>query len=72
MTAAQPSGIIVTMAHVRAAGLCARGARMLAARYGADWPRFLRDGAAVEVVESVGDALAMRVAQIARMEAARG
>lgn len=72
MTDMPPSGIIVTMAHVRAAGFCARGARLLAARHGADWTLFLRDGAAVEVVEDLNDAFAQRVAQIARAEAAHG
>lgn len=60
------------MAHVRAARLCARGARALARRYGLDWSAFLRHGIPASELEATGDALAQRVAALARKEAARG
>lgn len=67
-----PDDPIVTMRHVRAAKLCSRGARTLAARHGLDWTRFVREGLPASLVEATGDAFALRVAAAARKEAARG
>lgn len=62
----------VTMNHVRQAKLCARGARAFFARYGLDWPGFLREGIAVDALEATGDGLVTRVCAIAREEAEHG
>lgn len=64
--------VVVTMAHVRAAGLCSRGARLFAARYEKDWARFLREGIPAAELEATGDAFALRVAGIARAEVDHG
>ena len=70
MTAAP---IMVTMAHVRAAGLCAPGVRYWIQRYGPGRPglarRFCSEGLPVEEVEAFGDHFATKVAAIARKEA---
>lgn len=55
-----------TIADVRSVHFCARGARDFFARYGLDWPGFLRDGIPVEDLEATGDALALKVAEHAR------
>lgn len=60
------------MRHVRAARLCAGGARAFFQRYGLDWGRFLREGIPAEQLEATGDALAARVVAMAREEAGRG
>ncbi|MBS0212300.1 MAG: hypothetical protein JSR26_03850 [Proteobacteria bacterium] len=52
---------IATIAHIRAAGLCARGARAWAARHGFDWSAFLRDGVSVARLEALDDPFAARV-----------
>lgn len=57
------------MRHVREAGYCARGAREFFARRGWDYPAFLADGIDCDILESTGDALALRVAELARREA---
>jgi hypothetical protein len=63
---------LVTVRHIRAAGLCASGARAWFARYGLDWNTFLSPGLPAPVIEATGDALALRVAAIAREEMPRG
>lgn len=63
---------MITMAHIRRAGYCAAGARAWFAAKGLDWSAFLRHGVAVEVFEATGDAMAIRVARIARAEVAHG
>lgn len=70
--------IIVTMEHVRAAGvpgarvLCAPGIRLWAQRHDIDVRRFCREGMPIEDVERLGDAFALRVAAIARAGANDG
>lgn len=70
--------IIVTMEHVRAAGipgarvLCAPGIRLWAQRHGIDVRQFCREGMPIEEVERLGDAFARRVAAIARSRAGDG
>lgn len=60
--------VIVTIDHVRGAGMCTRGARAWAASHGIDYVDFLRNGLPAEVLESK-DALGQRVAAFARQQA---
>lgn len=57
---------IVTVAHVRAAGLCMRGARAWAARHGIEWSRFLREGVPASALAGCADPLLARVLEEAR------
>lgn len=59
---------IVKMEHVRAVGMCSRGARMWFARTGLDFRKFLAEGLPASVIEGTGDALGMKVAQYVRDE----
>jgi hypothetical protein len=66
---------IARMEHVRAAGLCAPGARVWArwaVLHGIDWKRFVREGLPVDQLEATGDHFAIAVATIARREVAHG
>lgn len=58
--------IRVKMNHIRAAKMCSRGARQWFERHGLDWSTFLREGLPVEEIEATGDAMALRVARVAR------
>lgn len=58
--------LIITMRHVRAAGMCSRGARAFAQRHDLDMARFLRDGIPAEQLEATGDAMAIKLVEIAR------
>ena len=64
--------IIVTMTHVRAAGLCSRGAKQWFARNGLDFRTFLTEGYPVEVIEGTQDALGLKVAALTRQMHAEG
>lgn len=66
------SGITIYMRHVRAASYCSRGMREWFALHGFDVSDFLKNGIAVEKFEATGDAMALRVADIARKEAENG
>lgn len=57
---------IVTMRHVRQAGMCARGARAFAKKYELDWSSFLKNGIPASKLEATGDALALKVVEVAR------
>lgn len=63
---------IVTLAHCRALGYCARGMRDFFASAGLDWTAFRTEGLPADVIESTGDAMAQRAAALAREEAQRG
>lgn len=58
--------LMVRMEHVRAAMQCSRGARRFFLRHGLDWSRFLREGLPVETIEATGDAMALKVREVAR------
>ncbi|MFP2263658.1 hypothetical protein [Citrobacter braakii] len=59
--------IFITMAHIRAAGGCAPGARTWFKKYGLDFRAFIRDGGiSGKILLNTGDAFAMRVVQLAR------
>jgi hypothetical protein len=57
------------MRHVRAARLCAGGARAWFKHYGLDHNDFLANGIPVSVLEATGDPLALRAVAAAKEEA---
>jgi hypothetical protein len=57
---------LVTMQHVRAAHMCSRGARAFFERHGLDWRKFLTQGLPASTIEATGDAMARKVAEVAR------
>jgi hypothetical protein len=65
------SVVVVRMKHLRAAGMCNREPRLFFKQQGWSWQEFLDHGLPVEQVEASGDPMALRVAAIAREEAAR-
>lgn len=58
--------------HARAAGFCARGGLKVLKRYGIKPATAAAEGVPLSVLEATDDALALRVVQIVREEAARG
>lgn len=56
----------ITMRDVRGAGMCSKGARQFFKRHRLSWPEFLKAGVDVEKVEATGDAMALRVIEVAR------
>jgi hypothetical protein len=58
--------VLVTIAHVRAAGLCVHGTRTWFARQGLDFRAFLAHGLPASVLLATGDAMALRVVEVAR------
>jgi hypothetical protein len=58
--------IKVTMADVHAARFCSSGARVWLKHQGIDVLEFIRNGVPVERFEETGDAMALKVAAIAR------
>ena len=61
--------LIVTIIHVRAAGLCVNGSRAWFTRHGLDFRAFLRDGLDAETLLATGDAMALRVVSYAEAHA---
>ncbi len=57
---------VITIDHVRAAGLCVNGTRTWFARHDLDFRAFLRDGCDAEILLSTGDAMALKVVDFAR------
>lgn len=64
--------IVCRIHHIRAANLCASGARAWFAKHNLSWSDFLENGLPVERVDALGDALGDRVAKVAREEAEHG
>lgn len=58
--------VIVTMRDIRAARMCSSGTRAFFKRHGLDWWKFLRDGLPADQLEATGDAMALKVVEIAR------
>jgi len=58
----------ITIAHVRAAGLCVPGARTWFARHHLDFRSFLRDGLDASTLLATGDAMALRVVECAHRQ----
>lgn len=60
------TSVIVTIDHVRAAGLCVNGTRTWFTRQGLDFRAFLREGCDADTLLATGDAMALRVVEYAR------
>lgn len=58
--------VLVTIAHVRAANLCVHGTRTWFARQGLDFRAFLARGLPASSLLATGDAMALRVVEVAR------
>lgn len=56
----------VYMRHIRQAGMCAHGIRAFANRHGIDFKEFVENGLPVSVLEATGDAMALKVVEIAK------
>lgn len=56
----------VRMCHIREAKMCSRGTRDFFKKHGLDWDEFLKNGIPAEELESTGDAMAIRVSEVAR------
>jgi hypothetical protein len=54
------------MRHVRQAKLCSKGARTFFKRHGLDWATFVRVGLPADTIAATGDAMALRVVEVAR------
>lgn len=57
------SEVVVTMRHVRAAKLCARGTRAWFKRYDLDHNDFLANGIPAEKLIALGDPLGLRAVE---------
>lgn len=62
----------VTMQHIRAAGMCSRGARAFFKSAGLDWDAFLAEGIPAEKLAATNDAMALSVVSFAEKEALSG
>lgn len=58
--------MIVTMRDVRAARMCSSGARKFFIRHGLDWQDFLKNGIESGALVATGDAMALKVVEVAR------
>lgn len=66
-TGANGAPVMVTMAHIRAAGGCAPGLRAWFKKYHLDLRAFIRDGGIeAQSLSDTGDAIALRAVAIAR------
>lgn len=54
------------MRDCRIAGLCAFGTRFWVQKNGFNWKEFLEAGLDLEMVEAIGDPLAMKATKVAR------
>jgi hypothetical protein len=61
--------VIVKMQDIHAARYCSAGARVWLKSHGIDVLDFIRNGAPIERFEETGDAMALKVAAIARERA---
>lgn len=61
----------VYMCHMRdpRVGYCVPGLRVFFARHGLNFMQFAREGIPAEQLEGTGDAMALKVAALARLEA---
>jgi len=57
--------MIVTMRHVRAAGMCSEGAREFCKRYEINWLDFLKNGIEAERLRHIDNALLQQVLKVA-------
>lgn len=63
--------VMVRIKHLRAAGMCNREPRLFCAAQGWSWAEFVSNGLPAELLEATGDPMAIRVAALARAEAAK-
>ena len=56
----------ITMRDVRAAKMCSAGAREFFRRHQLDWLQFQKSGISIDKLEATGDAMALRVVEVAR------
>lgn len=64
------TGVMVKMAHLRQAKMCSKGARRFFERHGLDFAQFLAAGLDSGLIRATGDAMAIKVAEVAEAEAA--
>ena len=57
--------MIITMRDIRRAKMCSIGARAFFIRHGLDWSEFLKSGIQADKVIATGDAMALRVVEVA-------
>lgn len=57
--------MIVTMKHMRRLNYCSSGVRKFFMKHGLDYGLFLREGIPAEELLKTGDAMAIRVAEVA-------
>jgi len=58
--------VLVKMEHVRQCKMCSRGARAFFNRHNLNWSDFLTNGIPVEKIEATKDAMALKVAKVAK------
>lgn len=58
--------VLVRLEHMRSLRYCSRGARDFFERNGLDWATFIKEGLPVEQIEATGDAMALKLAEVAR------
>ncbi len=63
---------IATIDHARRLGYCSRGMRAFFELHALDWQQFRDRGLPADVIEATGDAMAIKVAALAREDAAKG
>lgn len=56
---------LVTMKHVRQAGMCSSGARKFFESRGLNWSDFLKNGIESEKIVATGDGMALKVVEVA-------
>jgi hypothetical protein len=64
--------VIVTIRHLRAAGMCSREPRRWFKQQGLNWSDFATEGLPASVLIATADPLALKVVEIAQREAADG
>jgi len=58
--------IMITLRDVHASGMCSRGTKKFLSRHGYDVMTFIRVGVPDEFLIKTGDAMALRVVEVAR------
>jgi hypothetical protein len=63
--------MIITMRDLRAASICGRGAKLFFERHSLDWRAFVKNGISAADLEKTGDAMALRVVEVANARRGR-
>lgn len=58
--------VVVRMEHMRKARMCSRGVREFFVQHELDWSDFLKNGIPASRLAATGDAMALRVVEVAR------